>query len=724
MLIALALSLLLLPSLGRDAWAQAEPLPAPSPTAAPAGAAAGHDAPSDVLLLEELVVHAPGKREESIQETAGSVSAFSNADLQDFRIQGFEDTLRLVPNTFVEERTNGDVAVSIRGVGNQGTNNVDTGVAFYVDGVYDYAQGTQNNLAMYDIDRLEVLRGPQGSLYGRNAVGGALVIETARPVDAMLGHVGAEFGNYASRRVEAMVNVPIVEDRLLIRAAGLYNARDSYFFNETLQRDERGVDQLSGRVWLRALPLDGLRVDVGYESTDEDLPGLLLTPASAGNRRITTTNTRGFNDQRETRWVGDVLYEGLSSLDLRSITGWIDSRATTLLDFDNGPGLNSTSLQRLPGDQLTQEIRATSKPSSGPFDWIAGFNYFRDRADGSQDNSIDVGGGNAILQDQTIDAGIDQYALFGEAGYRFLEKWRASLSMRLSYEEKFGTVRSTATLGGNPFAPLTFDFPADDDYVKPNPGGSISYDWTEDIMSYVRIATAYKSGGFNFRQVPSPDDISFDPEDAVNYELGVRMTLIDGLLFLNPTIFRLNQSNLQVRREVIVDGTAFSFFDNVGNGRTNGAELQLLALPHPDVNVALGYGFLDAEFSSASDTQFGDVTGNRIPFIPENTISFTAEYRPRLPELIRGLPMMHAFVRADVYATIGGFQDPQNEIPMDDRQLLNLQAGIETYPFRLRMFVENATDQTYYVLVPPTENDVGMLNAPRTFGVAVDYRFG
>ena len=251
------------------------------------------------------------------------------------------------------------------------------------------------------------------------------------------------------------------------------------------------------------------------------------------------------------------------------------------------------------------------------------------------------------------------------------------------------------------------------------------YDFTEDLMAYFRVSTAYKSGGFNFRPVPSPDDIAFGPEDAVNYEIGARVTLFDGIAYLNPTLFRLNQSDLQVRREVIVDGgTRFSFFDNVGDGTTNGAELQLLVAPHEDVDHSLSYGYLDARFDDVPDSQFGDITNNRIPFIPEHTINVAGEYKPRLPRFWEGAPEAYGYFRADLYLTIGGYQNPANTTPMDNRTLLNLQAGIEMDYLRLRMFVNNVADQTYYVLVPPTENDIGILNPPRTWGGAIDVIFG
>jgi iron complex outermembrane receptor protein len=673
-------------------------------------------------LIEEIVVRAPGKRAQLIQDVPASVSAFGAEQLQDYRIRGFEDTLRLVPNAFVEERGNSTVVISIRGNGTSG-NSTDTGVGLYVDGIYDFVQGTQNNLLMYDIGQVEVLRGPQGGLYGRNAVGGALVVETARPTNELTARVSAEGGNFASRRVEAVLNVPLLDDKLLIRGAGLYFARDSFFYNTTLDRYERGVEQLSGRLWVRALPIEGLRIDAGIEGTKEDLPGQALTPASVGKERITTSNVLGYNDRERTRYVADILLERLEWFDVQSLTGFIQSKGTVFQDFDNNPVTDSETLQTLPAKQLTQELRVLSKQDDSPLTWLFGFNYFYDRASGGQDNVIDLGGGAILEQVVGIDGGIDTYAAFFEATYEFLDSLELTASLRYSHERKFADISSVADIGGAPFAPQTYGYVETDTYEKFNPGGSIAYHFTQDLMAYFRATTSYKSGGFNVRPVPDPSDISFNPEDAVNYEVGARVTLLDGALSLNPTVFQLQQKDLQVRREIVEAGTRYTFFANVGDGRTNGAELQMLLAPHPDVDISLSYGFLDAKFDKAPNTQFGDVTGNRIPFIPEHTINLGAEYRPLLPDFWKGAPAIYGFLRGDLYLTLGGYQNPQNTLAMQDRTLLNFQAGIDADFVRLRLFVNNVADQTYWVFVPPTADGVGVLNPPRTWGGAVEILF-
>ena len=680
-------------------------------------------APSASAALEEIVVRAPGKRAQLIQDVPGSVSAFGADQLQDYRVRGFEDTLKLVPNAFVEERSNSSAVISIRGNGTSG-NNTDTGLGLYVDGIYDFVQGTQNNLVMYDIEQIEVLRGPQGSLYGRNAIGGAIVIETARPTETFLARISAERGNYKSERIEGVLNVPILEDKLFMRAAGVFYNRDPYFFNTTLDVWEDGVEQVSGRLWLRYLPIEDLRIDAGVERTTESLPGTALTPYSAGDERITVANTIGYNNRGKTRIMGDILYEGLDWFDLQSITGYIRSRGSLLQDFDNQPGVNSESLQTLPAQQITQELRILSKPDGGPLNWLAGFNYFRDRADASQDNSLDIGLPEPIFQDVSIDGGIDTWAGFVQASYMFWDSLEVSASLRYSSERKFANIESRAILNESVFSPLEFEIDETDTYRKLNPGGSISYHFDDFLMAYFRATTAYKSGGFNFRPVPTPDDIAFAPEDAVNYELGVRATLWEGVLYLNPTIFRLYQDDLQIRREVVDGGTRYTFFANVGNGVTDGAELQVLLAPHPDIDVSFSYGFLDARFKDASTTQFGNVSNKRIPFVPAHTLNLSGEYKPLLPSLWNGAPDVYAFLRGDFYVTLGGYQNPQNTVPLDNRKLINLQAGIESEYVRLRMFVNNLTDQTYYVFVPPTEEDVGILNPPRTWGAAIDIIFG
>ena len=226
---------------------------------------------SGAVQLPPILVQANKRGAQDVQKIPGSTYAFGAADLEESRARGIEDIARQTPNTFVDERPNGDVIIFLRG-NSTDNNNTDAGIGIYVDGAYNYIQGNNNNFPLFDVDEVNVLLGPQGGLYGRNAVGGAINIQTAEPTDEMEFALTGEYGSFDSFRHEIVGNIPI-SDKLSLRVAGFDNRRESFYFNTTNRRDENDVKQQGGRIKAKLSPTEDIDAILTFERLEQELPG-------------------------------------------------------------------------------------------------------------------------------------------------------------------------------------------------------------------------------------------------------------------------------------------------------------------------------------------------------------------------------------------------------------------------------------------------------------------
>jgi iron complex outermembrane recepter protein len=675
------------------------------------------------ITIQPIYIDANKRGSEDIQDVAGSVYAYDRDNLEVTRTRGLEGVLQQTPNAHFDERVNGDIIIWLRGNTTDG-NNTDAGIGIYVDGAYNYIQGNNNNLPLFDLDQVNVLLGPQGSLYGRNAVGGAINVETADPIDEFDTSVKTEVSEFGGRYVEGFVNVPVT-DRIRLRASAFHNERDSYYFNTTNNQKEDGIDQNGARIKLGINPVDNLDIVLTAERLEQKLPGSAATSVANINAFTTTDDIIGNRERNSTRYNAEINWQFHPAMTFTSITGFNRPDGTTLID---STGVTLSTVDTFKADQITQEFRLSSEENSfGQFDWLMGFNFFRDDISAIQRSNaanFSIGGVNMLGSGVTTDltGKIKQYAVFGELSYEFVNKLIATVTLRASHETKrastdnngFGSAAQIGRLEAANFIPA--EISEKDTYRRINPSASLSYDWTDRFSTYAKFATAYKSGGINSSTAPTTADQTFDPEDVYSIEFGFRSNWFNNKLIANGTIFHQIQKNLQIRSR----DNNINYFTNVGDGQTDGAEVNLQLVPLDNLTLSASYGFLRPKITEAPAVQSGtttiDAKGHNVPDIPAHTLNLSSQF-----DFYEG-KNIDAFLRVEHYLTRGGVANIENTIELDNKNKTNFTIGVESENLSVNFFVDNLFDKDYFEFTPTDANRAnGGRTAPRTAGLSATY---
>ncbi|MDP3655496.1 MAG: TonB-dependent receptor, partial [Brevundimonas sp.] len=575
--------------------------------------AMAQDAPREgASSLDDVVVSAR-RRDEMLKDVPISVSAIGEERLEQTGASDITALQQQTPNATVQvaRGSNSTLISFIRGVGQQDPLwGFEPGVGLYVDDVY-VARPQGAVLDIYDVQRIEVLRGPQGSLYGRNTVGGAIkYVTNGLSSDPELTLRGA-YGSYNQIDLMAVGSIPLADNVRVGGAIASYQ-RDGYGSNLTTGAEHYNKDVLAGRLSAEFEPRDNISVRLAYDRVQDDsnprhgrrlLAG--ATPAGAVLPSVYDTRA-GLGDDNS------VMSQGASAtvrIDLndnwtfKSITAWREGETTTVIDFDNTP---SPTLD-IPGfyadDQLTQEFQLL-------FDFdriqgVAGFFYLDGHAEGAFDTIL----GNAgFVIGTNGQVNTQSWAGFADVNIDLTDRLHLSLGARYTQDDKEGTVfranYATATrsplLGGTPRAPtlVRTDYTNSKDFSQFTPRIALSYDLSDDMTTYASFSQGFKSGGFDMRgdAILTPNTVNgYDPETVDSYEIGLKGAL-DRLTFA-ASIFYNKYQDQQVTTQVPAIAGIASFVDNVGSSTFYGAEFEgrLRILDNLTANFAVGYLHSDFE---------------------------------------------------------------------------------------------------------------------------------
>jgi iron complex outermembrane recepter protein len=607
----------------------------------------------------EIVVTAT-KRGTNLQDTPISISAYGSDYLARNNVRDFAQIANSIPNLRAPDGLNGISNVSIRGISSpsRGGAGVEQPVGAYLDQVF--AGNSVLGSQIFDIQQIEVVRGPQGTLFGRNTAAGAISFTSARPAADLEGYVDAEIGNYALHAIKGAVSIPVFEDKLAVRVAGSHLERDGYI--RRLSGGTLGIQNSDAvRVSLVARPTDNLKITVigGYadEISSQALALFISGPPSFtlgnnGRTRVGDVNDFGLSQTKGATLTGIVEYQA-GRYTMSSITGYRELKSVGIFDEDQTIQDIFTSRTGQVGgpdrsEQFSQELRLNS-PTGGFFDFTTGLYYYSLKERGST-----IGSYGTVLTALLVDAGelppifarfqtsekrrstIESYAWYGQGNIHLSDKLTVLAGLRLNRETKtFGADASGikafsatgAVIVDEPNAPLVFLKKFKDTVLTPM--GGLQYKITPDIMAYATYSQGYKSGGFN-ADAPLNPAISpfFGAENAKNYEVGIRSKFFDRRLTLNATAFWIDYSNLQTQQFVGLQTEVV----NAGKARSQGFEVQVATTPLPGWTIDAGLGYTNARYSSfvirnvANSTVVSDFTGNRLPFAPRWTSSLSSRY--------------------------------------------------------------------------------------------------
>jgi iron complex outermembrane receptor protein len=714
--------------------------------------------PARAAELEEIIVTAQ-RREANIQQVPIAISAFGSEALQNMNAVSMREIAWSTPNLVYEKGVTLNSATIIRGiVPISGSAGSDPTVGYYVDEVYQ-GGGVSSSLDLYDVERIEVLRGPQGTLFGRNTIGGVINITTKRPPGEFGGYVDAEYGNYDHTRLRGSIGGPLVEGKLNGSLAGVYFDRSGTLDNVYLDRDVNDIHEWSTRGALLYTPTEDVEFlfSGDYRKVDQtaktyetlinnpfSLPGyfcVALYPKPCNFQLNTNPYDRKvFSDfeGKETLEAWNLALRGVVSFegfDFVTITGYsshdyFNSGESDLSPMHIGRNNDPEEIER-----LTQEFRLSST-GDGRLSWDAGVYYYHldslmaGQIELEQDALKALGEFQEtyMIKTTTGDMVADSYAVFGSIDYAVTDRFKVTLGARYTYETKeidydqqdFEQELGFAILGG------TVAYQDDDSWDSFTPALTLRYEADEAAMVYATVSNGFKSGGYN-DGAGDVSGISFGPETLWNYEVGTKMDLADGRVRLNVAAFVMKWDDMQLR---VDDPNTPNSFDprilNAGAAHSNGLELELAAILAEGLTLNTSVGLLDAEFDQG---KLPDGTPLRdLVRAPDYSGSVDLEYTTSVSS---GLNL---FLRGQYVFTGAYWLAADQSIPQAQQGaygLLNARVALSDADQRweVALWGKNLTDETYNIGVfDLLENSfVGqyfnVLGDPRTYGIEVRYNY-
>lgn len=733
-------------ALSTGAIAQA---PAEQPAPAP-----GAEEQADDGTISDIVVTASRTGETSAQRTPITMSVFSADRLSGSQVMNVKDLVALTPALSVAQVT-ASAVIYMRGIGSSNVfGGSDPSVTTQLDGVYiARAFGQFQDFA--DIERLEVLRGPQGTLYGRNAIGGTINIISRKPTDTFTGKAQLTVGNYKHIQGQLFLAGPIVEDVLQASIAASYVNHDDYFDNLVAGRPGTGNANRGGvRGQLRLLPSDNVEMitradwnkgDERFDSYDHLLvpfrPGgtnpTPLANSIVGNYHKVAIGSRQTNDTELWGISHEINVDLNESLAFKSLTAYRRSAYSLWVDSDGTELLAAMSNQNETSRQFSQEFNLTANTDN--FSGVLGLFYFRDKTSTTlqTDNfaSPVVPPANAFFVRTEPDSFTRSIAAFAQGTYKITPELGLTVGIRYTtdrkrIEQRFNRV-SLATGNSTPGFPFVANLKRNFDAFTPKFG--VDWQVTPEVMVYASATRGFKSGGTSIF-ANNVADLSFEPETIWAYEGGIKSDLLDRRLRLNASIFRYDYKDLQVQSLIAPGIVAIR---NAANARVTGAEFEMVGRPVDMLTLTANYAFLDAEYESFPTssvpnqlvpfltgnprfnpaTRTFDASGNRLNAAPRHSLSTSAQ-------LNFDVGAGRAFVRGEYYYQSKVFYDPSNAAIFAQRSydLINASVGWSSpdRDWSVQLIGKNLADKQYLVtiaangLVP-----AGLAGAPRTVALQV-----
>lgn len=694
--------------------------------------AAEQQADASASSFGDIVVTAT-KRSESIQKIPSAIVALPETFLKEAGAQQVADIVKAVPGFSFTQNSTGTVVLAIRGIQSGATYSASQSpVAVYYDEVSlldPYSSAQLSQLNMFDISRVEVLKGPQGTLFGAGALSGVLRVITNKPnfskVEAAT-ELTAETtkGGEAGYQTNFMINLPIVNDSLAIRAVGSYASLGGWIDNTfTGRKDVNRVKAYGGRVAIGWKPVDNLDLvaSVMHESSK---PRELNYEPDGGVKYTSANEVRQFNNSNMT------LYSLTANLEmpwatLTSSSSYLRRRAKLQRDF-TGIARRVTRLPA-PGSLVNQtrsrnynqEIRLASN-GDGPFKWLVGafFEDYRIRLPEliSQPGVKGLGYSTDFLEAAIFGAKISDQAAFGEVSYEAVPGLTFTAGARYGHY-KVGTDSSTAIFGPTLFegAPKTFARTAK--YNKATPKFSVSYNATPDIMLYGLAAQGYRSGHANL--VLDTDPVSgqalpvlYKPDQLWNYEIGIKSAFFDRNLIFNASLYYIDWSDIQLQQQ----SASYFYVDNSGDARSKGVEVQVTARPVPPLEIGGSLSYTDAKLRSViAGTQA--TPGDRLPGSAKWNVFLYGQYTHELSDNSSLAFRMNYSYVSKSYSNLQNFGNPA-ALTYGKYGNVDAQTTLTFGPYEAQFYVRNLTNSSKriaaFLVFPPT---LEVLQRPRTMGL-------
>ncbi|MEZ5459725.1 MAG: TonB-dependent receptor [Steroidobacteraceae bacterium] len=738
--------------------------------------AMSQDAPREATsALEEIIVTAQ-RREESAQDVPISLTALDANQIEKSYARDIQDVENLVPNLIIDPTLgNGTASISIRGFQlNDVEKSFDPAVAVYLDGVY-LANTTGALLQMYDAEAVEVLRGPQGTLFGRNTIGGLLNIRRAAPTGEFGGKFALNFGRFNQLDARAVLNFDALADGKFAHKLSVVRQDGGGYFNNVTRGVREGDTDFTGVTWSALIkPSDNFDALLTLDYFDDTSPTRPVTSLTATgeafcppgltagqlgcgrpksdavwHRSPTTSLDQAAFVETKAATL-NMTWRLSDAHKLVSITGWRDVEDDALQEFDGVAAPVFWTQRPQTSTQFSQELRLESDWAGGRVKSVAGLYYFDNEYELNQQTFSP-----AFFGDPTLPMGIafsarnfsqdvEAQAAFAQIDWNVTDNLILSLGGRYSKEDK--AARGTEFLqingvglvpqisyGDDPSRPAyvgTFVDPGTGqtlaatgvaDFSKFTPRVNLTWKWDAGKLAYVTYSKGYRSGGFNGR-ASGPSTLGpYQPEEVETIEIGAKTQWLDNRLRFNAAIF---DTDYQDKQEDVVFpdpiAVTVTLVQNAASASIRGAEFELLGIPTDGLTLGLNIGLLDAKYDSWSVPGFAggtvDKSGFELRRAPEFTASFNAQYEQPLGNgnfLVYGLN--YSF-KDDYYVIANTVQRPeaQDSGRVDAFGMLDASISYETESWSVSLWGKNLTEEDYFlhVLDVGTNYNAGANNAP------------
>ncbi|MDA5194219.1 TonB-dependent receptor [Govanella unica] len=682
-------------------------------TPAVAEAAAADSAPV-AFGLEEVIVTAR-KRNENIRDIPDTIQAISAETLERADVRSVTDIKQLVSNfQVVEAQQPGVVLINIRGIGQ--TRNGEPPIAVVVDGVQ---QNSPNQITqgLFDIERIEVLKGPQGALYGRNALGGAINITTKAPGDdlALLAELGyAEGKEFIAR---GSVSGPLVADKVGFRISGSYKDREGQIDNITVGEKVDFDKTKAIRGTLVFTPNENLSIDLRGSYYDQRAGAAWYRsgPVNA-SRDPVVANILGHGDRELADLSAKINYD-MGAVSLSSVSSYSSIKSFLYEDLDYEALDLVRASQRMNVKAYSQELRLASSDQDARLSWMVGAYYLHTDRDidtilyaGTDLTALPM----PILLAMASASGKNAaYAAFGQAIYNVTDAWRLTLGLRYDIDDR--DMRDQAPVV--PTAQVDFDTK----FKSLQPKISLSYSFEDKSLAYATIAKGFRSGGFNDNDVVTR---LYKKEQVWSYEAGFKAILANNLVNVNGAVYYMDIKDRQVAGLDLSTGPAQFIANPIPKSHVIGVELELLARPMEGLDVTVGGGLQTSKIDEYDQSVFantlanGNYKGNKLNQMPGYTLNAAVQYTYPIAS-------GNLISRVDVSGSGGAYYWEINNV--DHRKevwTVDLRLAYENGPYSITGFVRNLFDKRYDLEFVPavfsgvaTGQDLGAASPPRQFGV-------
>ena len=677
---------------------------------------------------EEMIVTAQ-KRAENVQDIPDSITVLDEMEISDAGITDMVSLSAHIPNLeFYDFGSRWHCQTYIRGI--KSLNNSEPSTGLYVDGV-NYSKSYLFSFPLFDVERVEVLRGPQGTLYGRNTMAGVINIHTRTPDNETRAQISSTYASYNKKQIQGHVQAPILKDKLFFGISGLISSSDGYMENDVAGIDEDGrhKDGQAGRIKLRYMPAPQWDITLsldGQHHEDGAFPFRRTQRNSFVSNGILEADSpyhysHDFDGTSESDFWGATLNTGVDTKigRITSITGYRDFNNEDIIDSDFSP-LDAARMKYVLQERtFSQEIRISSPENQTGPKWLAGIyyfyinsdkertNYFRSAMAGSSSNPFAPGTGARMTQTKGTNYG---EALFGQITWPVLNALDITAGLRYEVED----AQMDATIFDTPQGGTTTATQQPDKesrFTALLPKLSVGWHFMADQMLYTTVSRAHRSGGFND---PNVGGDPYDEEYSWVYETGIKSGFFQNRLTVNVCGFYTDIQDEQITR---FNAYNQSYLENAGQSHRLGMELEAGWFILKDLKVFGSFTWLEAEYDTYTDPVTGqDFKGNTTFGVPDYTYSLGFQYRRSLWGEWNG------FCRGELAGTGRRYFDDANTVKAPGYELVNLKIGLEGTHWDGYVWAKNLFDQHYRI----SENvDRGITEdgEPLTIGITLSYRF-